>query len=68
METQKGPIKTPVLLKGYYMGFHVSLGGCRIQGLRLEGWVSGLLGGSGGLRNWVANGDNWGYYMGYRGY
>ena len=23
---KKGPIKTTVLLKGYYMGFHVSLG------------------------------------------
>ena len=28
METQKGPIKTTVLLKGYDMGFHVSLGEC----------------------------------------
>ena len=28
METQKGPIKTTVLLKGDYMGFHVSLGEC----------------------------------------
>ena len=26
---KKGPIKTTVLLKGYYMGFHVSLGECR---------------------------------------
>ena len=26
MKTQKGPIKTTVLLKGDSMGFHVSLG------------------------------------------
>ena len=26
---KKGPIKTTVLLKGGYMGFHVSLGECR---------------------------------------
>ena len=26
---QKGPIKTTVLLKGGYMGFHVSLGECK---------------------------------------
>ena len=26
METQKSPMKTTVLLKGDYMGFHVSLG------------------------------------------
>ena len=30
---KKGPIKTTVLLKGDYMGFHVSLGECK--GLRL---------------------------------
>ena len=37
---KKGPIQTIVLLRGDYMGFHVSLGGCRfrISGLRL-GWV-----------------------------
>ena len=29
MEIQKGPIKTTVLLKGDYMGFHVSLGECK---------------------------------------
>ena len=28
METQKGSIKTTVLVKGGYMGFHVSLGEC----------------------------------------
>ena len=28
MDTQKGPIKTTVLLKGGFMGFHVSLGQC----------------------------------------
>ena len=28
MEPKKGPIKTIVLLKGDYMGFHVSLGEC----------------------------------------
>ena len=28
---QKGPIKTTALLKGYYMGFHVSLGECTVQ-------------------------------------
>ena len=28
METKRGPIKTTVLLKGHYMGFHVSLGEC----------------------------------------
>ena len=27
---KKGPIKTTVLLTRYYMGFHVSLGECRI--------------------------------------
>ena len=27
-----------------------------------------MLGGSGGLSKWVNKGDNWGYYMGYRGY
>ena len=27
-----------------------------------------LLGGSGGLRKWVNNEDNWGYYMSSRGY
>ena len=32
---KKGPIKTTVLLKGGYMGFHVSLGECR--GLRVCG-------------------------------
>ena len=37
METQKGPIKTTVLLKGDYMGFHVSLGECRLQGLGFRG-------------------------------
>ena len=26
--SKKGPIKTSVLLKGAYMGFHVSLGEC----------------------------------------
>ena len=26
-----------------------------------------LLGGSWGLSNWVNNGDNWGYYMAYKG-
>ena len=31
METQKGPIKTTVLLKGGYMGLHLSLGECRIR-------------------------------------
>ena len=31
METQKGPVKTTVLLKGDYMGFHVSLGECNTQ-------------------------------------
>ena len=25
---KRGPIKATVLLKGYYMGFHVSLGEC----------------------------------------
>ena len=30
METKKGPIKTTVLLKGDYMGFHVSLGECNL--------------------------------------
>ena len=30
METQKGPLKTTGLLKGGYMGFHVSLGECTI--------------------------------------
>ena len=28
METQKGPLKSTVLLQGDYMGFHVSLGEC----------------------------------------
>ena len=32
---QKGPIKTTFLLKGDYMGFHVSLGEC--SGLGVEG-------------------------------
>ena len=30
MKTQKGPKKTTVLLKGGYMGFHVSLGECTV--------------------------------------
>ena len=30
METKKGPIKSTVLLKWYYTGFHVSLGECRV--------------------------------------
>ena len=29
MEPKKGPIKTTVLLKGDYLGFHVSLGECK---------------------------------------
>ena len=34
---KKGPVTTAVLLKGdFQMGFHVSLGECRFQGLRLE--------------------------------
>ena len=33
METQKGPHKTRVLLKGDYMGFHVSLGVCKSLGV-----------------------------------
>ena len=31
METQKGPIKTTVPLKGGPVGFHVSWGECRVQ-------------------------------------
>ena len=34
---KKGPIKTTFLLKGAYMGFHVSLGECRVWGLGLRG-------------------------------
>ena len=30
MKTQKGPIKITVLLNGYFMGFHVSLGECKL--------------------------------------
>ena len=30
METQRGPMKTTVLLKWGCMGFHVSLGECRV--------------------------------------
>ena len=32
-----GPIKTTVLLKGGYMGFHVSLGECSALELRVKG-------------------------------
>ena len=35
METQKGPIKATVLLKGDYMGFHVSLGECKVEELEV---------------------------------
>ena len=34
---KKGPIKTTVLLNGDYMGFHVSLGECRVWSLRVAG-------------------------------
>ena len=42
METQKGPIKTNVLLKGGCMGFHVSLGECSVWGSELRVKGSGL--------------------------
>ena len=36
---KKGPIKTTVLLKGDYMGFHVSLGECKsFCELPVRGW------------------------------
>ena len=35
-QPKKGPIKTTVPLNGDYMGFHVSLGECRVSGLRVE--------------------------------
>ena len=39
---KKGPIKTTVLLKGHYMGFHVSFGECMGSGQQLLGrWASG---------------------------
>ena len=37
METQKGPYKDSVLLKGDYMGFHVSLGECKGSGFMVQG-------------------------------
>ena len=40
---KRGPMKTPVPLKGGYMGFHVSLGECRelrISGLKVQGLPS----------------------------
>ena len=43
METQKGPtIKTTVLLKRDYMGFHVSLGECTFRNTMIyqETWLS----------------------------
>ena len=33
MATQKGPMKTAVLRKGDYVGFHVSFGECRACGV-----------------------------------
>ena len=36
---KKGPIKTTVLLKGDYMGFHVSLGECIYRGKLKGPWI-----------------------------
>ena len=38
----------------------------KYMGYEYRCWA-GRLGGSGGLSKGVNNGDNWGYYMGYRG-
>ena len=39
---KRGPIKTTVPLKRGYMGFHVSLGECRVSGFRVR--VLGFIG------------------------
>ena len=47
MQTQKGPIKTTVLLKGDNLGFHVGLGECRFRVLvqlpYKVGYLSGMV-------------------------
>ena len=47
---KRGPIKTTVTLKWGYMGFHVSLGECRVQGLGLRAW---------GLQLYSKSGQEW---------
>ena len=37
-------MKTTVPLKGGYMGFHVSLGECKVQGLRVKHTLVSVLG------------------------
>ena len=45
------------------------LGSAHLLEVRIQRWITGLLGGSWGLSisKWVYNGDTWGYSMVYRG-